>query len=173
MICNRLSIKYTVDCISLSELDLVAFLEMVELPSNEGIVVWISICSNERSTPVSVDSELAENVLANGWEEIKPMLRILKRWNVALWNIRLLQDFELGQWWWLIFGIFLLERSFFFFSGLIAAGVPCFDLTFQSFSSCGNRLPSAVESKREQYVLASLSLVSCCEFSFCHREAVA
>jgi len=52
-----LAIFRAVDGVALAELDFAKLVELVDLPSDKGIVVWVGVCRNERATPIYTKSK--------------------------------------------------------------------------------------------------------------------
>jgi len=59
----RLAVELTIDGIALAELDLAIFLEVVELPFDERVIVWVPRRCNERPSPVSHQTEALQCLL--------------------------------------------------------------------------------------------------------------
>ena len=50
---TRLAVLWAIDSISFSELDFAHIVQLVHLPSDEGVVIWVDVCGQERSTPIN------------------------------------------------------------------------------------------------------------------------
>lgn len=164
MICAWLSIKFTEDGISLTKFNLVIFFEMMELPTNERVVIWVYWSSNETSSKVCVNTKPNQILLAKRWEVFKPIIWILEFRNFLIFNTDLLQNLILCQWLW--FKIFCL----FFFWGIVLltnSHIVC-NLTLQSVSRSLNGHTSAMETKWEQNLLTQLSLEPWCKLTLGH-----
>jgi hypothetical protein len=51
-----LAVFRTVDGAALAKLDFAELVELVDLPSDKGVVVWVGVCRNERATPIYTKS---------------------------------------------------------------------------------------------------------------------
>ena len=164
MISTWLSIELTENSVPLSRLDLSILLKVVELPPNEGVVVWVSLGGEEGPSPVSVDTESQKGLKALWWEEVQPVVRVNEFGDLFLRDVELLKDLVLGEWhlWWILLG---------FFGGgdLLFCWLITVDLTGLEFfsESVGGGLDwhtGAMEGEWEHGILAELLLESHHEF---------
>ena len=96
MISAWLVISLRENSVSLTELNLLIGFKSVKLPSDKAVIEWIHISGDERTTPISVNTEFLKVFLPLRWEELKPMNGVLESWNVLIWNTERLQDFILS-----------------------------------------------------------------------------
>ena len=134
VVSHWLAVLYAVDGVSFSELDLAPLVEVVELPADKGVIVRIALGRDEGASPVGVDAELGEHSLAEGWEVVEPVVGVLEEGDLLLWDVRLLQDFELGERWFLVVGVLLLEFFELCRCGLVAGRCIVGDLSLESDS---------------------------------------
>ena len=52
-----LTVFRVVDGVALAKLNFAELVELVDLPSDKGVVVWVSVCRNERATPIYTKSK--------------------------------------------------------------------------------------------------------------------
>ena len=97
MIGTSLPVKLRVDCVPLSEFNFSVSFEVVELPSDEGVIVGVLLRGDERSSPIGVNSEFLELFFADWGEEFEPVIWVLEGGNIILGQIESFQDFKLGQ----------------------------------------------------------------------------
>mmetsp|Transcript_116835 Transcript_116835/g.371889 ORF Transcript_116835/g.371889 Transcript_116835/m.371889 type:complete len:252 (-) Transcript_116835:858-1613(-) len=83
MIHASLPINLTVDGRALAETDLLALLELPELPANERVIVGVHRSRYEGATEVHRGTEPFQITLAKRWEVLQPMQRVAKSWHVV------------------------------------------------------------------------------------------
>ena len=52
-----LAVFRAVDGVALAKFDFAKFVELVDLPSDKGVVVWVGVCRNECATPIYTKSQ--------------------------------------------------------------------------------------------------------------------
>lgn len=114
-----LCISWWPDDVSCSIANISTFFENVELPSNKGIIDWVDICGNERSSPINSGTKFLHIRHTKLWEELDPFVWIDKLLNFFFRNAHILQNFILQLWrgFWSSFGLLSLkftELQFFF-----------------------------------------------------------
>ena len=95
MVHARLAIRDGVDRVSLTELDLVHLAQLVDLPTDERVVVWIHVCREESAAPVDAHTEGMAVTLGDRWEVLEPVRRIRKLFDLVAWHTAVLHDLEL------------------------------------------------------------------------------
>ena len=132
MIGTWLTLGLGEDSVALAELDLVVVLQVVELPTNELVIVRVLGGGDEVPSPVSVQTQTQQVGLTERWEEVKPVVGVSEARNLIFRDSDLHQDFVLRQ-----RGPLLILgcRLFLFRSWLVAAGGTAVDLTLQADSS--------------------------------------
>ena len=152
---------------SISELNFILWLQSVELPPDEGIVVWVHLSSDERTTPVCVETEIFQVLLTVRWEELKPINWILELRDLFFRNFQSLKNFVLsgtstGTGLSSSFGVLSLNLwawAFLIGSGCVGAEaflacLAILDLSSQSEGCCLHWHTSTMEGEGEQNVFA-------------------
>lgn len=64
----------------------------MELPPDEGIIVWVPARCDERTSPVSCDTQLLAILHTQGREVAQPVIWILESFDFLVRNLQLLQN---------------------------------------------------------------------------------
>jgi hypothetical protein len=79
-----LSIDLGVDSVAFAELDLVSFLQGVELPADKAIIEGVHLSGDEGAAPVNKHAELLKVLHALRGEELEPVLGVLELGDLIL-----------------------------------------------------------------------------------------
>ena len=134
VVSHWLAILHAVDGVSFPELDLLSFVEMVELPADEGVIVRIALSRDEGASPVCMQAEPGEHSLAERWEVVEPVVWVLEEGDLFVWDAGLPQDLELGARWGFVVRVLLLVFFEFCWRGLVAGCCIVGDLSPESDS---------------------------------------
>jgi len=181
MISTWLSIKNWENSVSLSILNLLVLFQMMELPFNEWVIEWVYTCCDKWASPIGKQTEIFKILLSTRREEFQPVASIHELGDLFLSDVQLLEDFVLSEGNLREFQLLLLlggllDKSLLLLlllgSWLLAVDVSRFNLLSKSVSSGLNWHTRAVETKREESINATLSLVSNLELTFWHWKTV-
>ena len=134
VVSHWLAILHAVDGVSFPELDLLSFVEMMELPADEGVIVRIALSRDEGASPVCMQAEPGEHSLAERWEVVEPVVWVLEEGDLFVWDAGLPQDLELGARWGFVVRVLLLVFFEFCWRGLVAGCCIVGDLSPESDS---------------------------------------
>lgn len=163
MVSTWLPLRLRKDCVAFAKLNLVVGFQMMELPSDEFVVVWVLICRDHATSPICMNTELLQVSLAQWWEKFEPVVRIGELGNLCFRDVQLHQDFILckGR-------FYVVFRRFFqkLLRRLVASGCIICDFTLQTDGRGRDWHSCAMETKWEQGTLAQLSLIASHVFRF-------
>ena len=95
MVEAQLAISHRIDGRTSAEDKLVFSLEVVELPSDEGVIVLVDLSRDEGPSPVDAQTEPFEVLLRIGGEVLQPLQWLCELKDFIFRDIHLLEDFTL------------------------------------------------------------------------------
>jgi hypothetical protein len=156
MISAHLAILNTENRGSFSEHHLILFLQSVELPLDEFVIIRVIISSDKGSSKVDIHPKMLQILFAQTREILEPVVRVFKFLNLVLGNPHVFQNLALGR----------------FLCGEVVETVFGY-LVFDSVGSGGDGHACAVEGLGEKDVVALDLLVTGSELALGHGEGVA
>ena len=95
MVEAQLAISHRIDGRTSAKNKLVLGLEVIELPSDEGVIVLVDLSRDKGPSPVDAQTEPFEVLLRIGGEVLQPFERLCELKYIVLRDIHLLEDFTL------------------------------------------------------------------------------
>ena len=138
MICARLTVSFGKDNMPLSEFQIAPLFKLIKLPLDEGAVEGVSVSGNKGATPVCENAEFLQVLLSLWWEKGRPIVRVLKLWNICNRYLKRLQNLKLSR---------RMLRA-------LSDSLSRFDFTSKFQGSCSHRHSSTMESKWKQHIFA-------------------
>lgn len=158
MISTDLVVSDGVNGRSLTELDVISFLQEGELPLDERVVVRVDISGDERSSVVDSDTERLQISGGEGMEVTAPEFSVLELGNIFFGDTHLLEDVPLS-----LFTLFFRE---------LRRQTEILDFSGKFGSGSRNGLASTMETEREKNIETIKTLVTSNEIDFGHGVTV-
>ena len=95
MVEAQLAISHRIDGRTSAKNKLVLGLEVIELPSDEGVIVLVDLSRDEGPSPVDAQTEPFEVLLRIGGEVLQPLQWLCELKDFIFRDIHLLEDFTL------------------------------------------------------------------------------
>jgi hypothetical protein len=138
MICARLTVSFGKDNMPLSKFQIAPLFKLIKLTLDEEAVEGVSVNGNKGATPVFENAEFLKVLLSLRWEKGRPIVRVLKLWNICNRYLKRLQNLKLSR---------RILRA-------LSDSLSRFDFTSKFQGSCSHRHSSTIESKWKQHIFA-------------------